>query len=119
MQIAKVIGTVVATKKDERLSGVRLMVIQPCNSKGESTGAPIVAGDAIGSGIGETVIYATSKEGAFCLPDPEACCDAGITAIIDSMYSTQNIRGARWMEADRERYDYSKGNWEYSVHTKA
>ena len=80
-------GEKVATKKDERLSGVRLMVIQPCNSKGEDTGTPIVAGDAIGSGIGETVIYATSKEGAFCLPDPEACCDAGITAIIDSMYS--------------------------------
>ena len=35
MQIARVIGTVVATKKDENLSGVRLMVIQPCNSKGE------------------------------------------------------------------------------------
>ena len=52
MQIARVIGTVVATKKDERLSGVRLMVIQPCNSKGEDVGKPIVAGDAIGSGIG-------------------------------------------------------------------
>ena len=87
MQIARVIGTVVATKKDERLSGVRLMVIQPCNSKGEDVGKPIVAGVAIGSGIGETVIYATSKEGAFCLPNPDACCDAGITAIIDSMYS--------------------------------
>ena len=87
MQIARGIGTVVATMKDVRLSGVRLMVIQPCNSKGEDVVKPIVAGDAIGSGIGETVIYATSKEGAFCLPNPDACCDAGITAIIDSMYS--------------------------------
>ena len=87
MQMAKVIGTVVATKKNERLSGVRLMVIQPIDSKGTKLGSPIVAGDAIGSGIGETVIYAKSKEGAFCLPDPQACCDAGITAIIDSIYS--------------------------------
>ncbi len=87
MQIARVIGTVVATRKDERLEGVRLMVIQPVDSKGADTGAPIVAGDAIGSGIGETVIYAKSKEGAFCLPDPKACCDAGITAIIDSIYT--------------------------------
>ncbi len=87
MQIAKVIGTVVATKKDERMTGVRLMVIQPCDSKGNAKGSPIVAGDAVGSGIGETVVYATSKEGAFCLPDPKACCDAGITAIIDSMYT--------------------------------
>lgn len=87
MQIAKVIGTVVATQKDSLLEGVRLMVIQPVNAKGESTGRPVVAGDAVGSGIGETVIYAKSKEGAFCLPNPKACCDAGITAIVDSVYT--------------------------------
>lgn len=86
MQIAKVIGTVVSTKKDERLTGVRLMVIQPINGTGEPDGNPIVACDAIGSGIGETVLFAKSKEGAFCLPDPLACSDAGITAIVDSMY---------------------------------
>lgn len=85
MQAAKVIGTVVATKKDERLSGVRLMVIQPVDAKGEPYGTPVVAGDAVGSGVGEHVLYAKSKEGAFCLPDPQACCDAGITAIIDSV----------------------------------
>lgn len=87
MQLAKVIGTVVATKKDERLEGVRLMVIQPVDSKGNAQGNPVVAGDAIGSGVGETVIYAKSKEGAFCLPDPKACCDAGITAIVNSTYT--------------------------------
>lgn len=87
MQIAKVIGTVVATQKDRLLEGVRLMVIQPVNSRGECTGSPLVAGDAVGSGIGETVIYAKSKEGAFCLPNPQACCDAGITAIVDDMYT--------------------------------
>ena len=59
MNSAKVIGTVVATRKDERLNGVRLMVIQPIDSKGNAQG----------------------------LPNPEACCDAGITAIIDSMYT--------------------------------
>ena len=66
MNSAKVIGTVVATRKDERLNGVRLMVIQPIDSAGNAKGSPIVAGD---------------------LPNPEACCDAGITAIIDSMYT--------------------------------
>lgn len=87
MQIAKVIGTVVATEKDRLLEGVRLMVIQPVDSEGKCTGSPLVAGDAVGSGIGETVIYARSKEGAFCLPNPQACCDAGITAIVDYMYT--------------------------------
>ena len=87
MQVAKVIGTVVATEKDRLLEGVRLMVIQPVDSGGECTGSPLVAGDAVGSGIGETVIYAKSKEGAFGLPNPQACCDAGITAIVDDMYT--------------------------------
>ena len=87
MQVAKVIGTVVATEKDRLLEGVRLMVIQPVDSRGKNTGSPLVAGDAVGSGIGETVIYAKSKEGAFGLPNPQACCDAGITAIVDDMYT--------------------------------
>lgn len=52
MNSAKVIGTVVATRKDERLNGVRLMVIQPIDSAGNAKGSPIVAGDAAGSGVG-------------------------------------------------------------------
>ncbi|MCF0145626.1 MAG: EutN/CcmL family microcompartment protein [Eubacterium sp.] len=89
MQTAKVIGTVVATKKDKRLEGIRLMVIQPQNAAGKDEGTPIVACDVVGSGIGETVIYAKSKEGAFALPDKNACCDAAITAIIDSFYTLE------------------------------
>lgn len=86
MQLAKVIGTVVATRKDELLTGVKLLVIQPVNSKGENDGAPIVAADSIGAGYGEMVFFAKSKEGAFPLPNPNACVDAGITGIIDHVY---------------------------------
>ena len=85
MQLAKVIGSVVATQKDPRLTGVKLLVIQPVTSNGEKTGSPIVACDAVGCGVDETVLWAKSKEGAFCLPDPKACSDAGITAIVDSI----------------------------------
>ena len=87
MQTARVIGTVVATQKDFRMEGVRLMVIQPMDSEGKDLGTPIVAGDACGSGIGDFVIWAKSKEGAFAMPDKKACCDAGITGIIDSIYT--------------------------------
>ena len=52
-------------------------------------GGPIVAGDACGSGIGDTVVWAKSKEGAFALPQQNACCDAAITAIIDSLYTRE------------------------------
>jgi microcompartment protein CcmK/EutM len=86
MQLAKVIGTVVATCKVELLTGVKLLVIQPVNSKGENDGPPIVAADSIGAGYGELVFYAKSKEGAFPLPNPNACADAGITGIIDYVF---------------------------------
>ena len=90
MWTAKVIVTVVATQKDYRLQGVRLMVIQPINADGSKAGNPIFAGDNIGSGVGETVIFAKSKEGAFAMPDQLCCCDAGICAIVDSVYTLEN-----------------------------
>ena len=83
MQVAKVIGTVVATCKDELLTGVKLLVVQPVDSTGEKVGAPLVAVDTIGAGSGELVFYAKSKEGAMPLPNPKACADAGIIGIID------------------------------------
>lgn len=89
MWTARVIGTVVATHKDYRLKGVKLMVIQPINADGSDAGSPIVAGDGIGCGVGETVVYAKSKEGAFTMPDQLCCCDAGISAIVDSVYTEE------------------------------
>lgn len=86
MQLAKVIGTVVATSKDELLIGVKLLVIQPIDSTGKLEGVPIVAADSIGAGYGEMVFYAKSKEGAMALPNPSACVDAGIIGIVDHVY---------------------------------
>lgn len=86
MQIAKVIGSVVATRKDELLTGVKLLVIQPVDSKGNNDGLPLVAVDTVGAGSGELIIFAKSKEGAMALPNPNACADAGITGIIDHVY---------------------------------
>ncbi len=89
MQLAKVIGTVVATCKDELLTGVKLLVIQPVDSKGGNDGSPLVAVDTIGAGYGELVFYAKSKEGAMPLPNPGACADAGIVGIIDYVYRVE------------------------------
>ncbi|HSQ89103.1 EutN/CcmL family microcompartment protein, partial [Romboutsia sp.] len=57
MQIGKVIGTVVATRKDDTLVGSKLMITQPLNFKNESEGKPLIAVDMVGAGIGELVIY--------------------------------------------------------------
>lgn len=86
MKLAKVVGTVVATRKDESLLGVKLLVIQPIDSAGKNVGTPLVAADTIGAGHGETVFYATSKEGGMALPNPVNPVDAGITGIIDEVY---------------------------------
>ena len=86
MHLARVIGNAVATYKDERLEGVKLLVIQPVDSVGKMQGNPIVAVDTIGAGYGELIFYARSKEGAMPLPDPNACADAGIIGIVDTVY---------------------------------
>lgn len=86
MHLAKVIGTVVAACKDELLTGVKLLVIQPVSASGKVNGAAIVAVDTIGAGFGELVFYAKSKEGAMALPNPNACTDAGIIGIVDVIY---------------------------------
>ena len=86
MYLAKVIGTVVATQKDESLTGVKLLVVQTVDSSGTHIGAPHVAVDTIGAGYGELVFCARSKEGAFPLPNPNAPVDAGIIGIVDYTY---------------------------------
>ncbi len=86
MQMAKVIGNVTSTVKIKDIKGVSLLVIQPVNSKYESLGSPIVAGDSYGAGVGEYVFFSKSKEGAMNLPIPTSCVDAGIGGIIDYVY---------------------------------
>ena len=85
--LARVIGTVVATQKDESLRGVKLLVIQPLDSFQNNMGAPVVAADTIGAGYGELVFCAKSKEGAMPLRDPNAPVDAGIIGIVDSIHN--------------------------------
>ena len=94
MHLARVIGSLVATEKDDRLKGIKLLVISPLTSSGQDHGSPLVAVDTIGAGFGETVFYARSKEGAMSLPIPDACADAGSIGIVDSIYVTA-VKGAK------------------------
>jgi len=90
MQLARVIGTVVATHKDESIpQGTKLLVIQPVDGKGKDNGSPIVAADTMGAGFGELIFYAKSKEGAMSLSNPHAIIDAGIVGIIDYLYRVE------------------------------
>lgn len=83
MFTGKVLGSVVATRKDERLQGRKLLVVQPVDAAGAPVGQPLVAADTIGAGRGETVILVKSGDAARATG--MAPCDAAIVGIIDQM----------------------------------
>ena len=83
MQIARVIGTVVATRKDENLAGITLLMVQPLTPGREPAGRPIVAVDSVGAGVGEEVFFVRGKEASFPFYPVEAPVDAGIVGIVD------------------------------------
>lgn len=83
MQLARVIGRVVATIKQPTLTSVTLQWIQPVSTAGADVGKPLVAVDRIGVGPGETIYFITSREAALTLDDPFAAVDAGIVGKVD------------------------------------
>ena len=83
MQIARVVGDVVATRKDENLAGLKLLILQPLTPAGEAVGRTLVAVDSAGAGVGETVFFVRGKEASFPFYPVEAPVDAGIVGIID------------------------------------
>jgi microcompartment protein CcmK/EutM len=85
MQLARVIGTVVATRKDENLAGITLLIVQPLSAAREAVGRPLVAVDAVGAGVGEEVFFVRGKEASFPFYPVEAPVDAGIVGIVDHM----------------------------------
>ena len=83
MQLARVIGDVVATRKDENLSGITLLVVQPLTPERQPAGRPLVAVDSIGAGVGEEVFYVRGKEASFPFYPIEPPVDASIVGIVD------------------------------------
>ncbi|HJU90876.1 MAG TPA: EutN/CcmL family microcompartment protein [Gemmatimonadaceae bacterium] len=83
MHLARVIGRVVATVKQDTLATVTLQWIQPIRADGRSTGKPLVAVDRIGVGPGESIYYVTAREASLTLDNPFAAVDAGIVGRVD------------------------------------
>lgn len=83
MQLARVIGDVVMTRKDEQLIGIKLLMLQPLTPDGEPTGRPLVAVDSVGAGVGENVFFVKGREASFPFFPAEPPVDAGIVGIVD------------------------------------
>ena len=84
MKIAKVIGNIWATRKEERLAGYKLLIVQPVNIlDGSPDRAPIVATDMIGAGMGETVIIVGGSSARSAAGDMSVPVDATVVGIVD------------------------------------
>lgn len=86
MLVAKVIGTVVCTQKDEKLVGTKLQVVLPLNASTlNPDGKPLVAVDAIGAGHGEVVLVVSGSSARQTTKTKETPVDAVIMGIVDSL----------------------------------
>jgi ethanolamine utilization protein EutN len=83
MQLARVIGDVVATMKDPELASHKLLILQPIGPDREPAGRTLVALDSIGAGVGEHVFFVRGKEASFPFLPSQPPADACIVGIVD------------------------------------
>ena len=89
MQIAQVVGTVVATQKNRKLEGAKLLLVQPLTLEGEPRGVAVLAIDSVGAGVGERVLLVIEgKAAGDALGRKAAPVDAAIIGIVDALEYT-------------------------------
>ncbi len=84
MQLARVTGTVVASRKEPRLDGLKFLLLAQLGVDNKETGGYVVAADAVGAGVGEVVMYASGSSARQTEFTHERPCDAVVMAIVDS-----------------------------------
>ena len=93
MKFARVIGTLVATRKYEGLEGIKFLVVQPLDRDLNPHGRPAIAADATAQAApGELVFMVASREGAQALPEVFVPVDLAITGIVDEVEIEHGIR---------------------------
>jgi ethanolamine utilization protein EutN len=85
MNLGKITGTVVATRKDPSLLGVKLLLLQPLTEKLENNGDLIVAADPIGARTGDVVMWVASREASLALPNKFSPVDAAVVGLVDRL----------------------------------
>ena len=94
MQVAKVIGNIWATRKEDRLAGLKLLLVQPLNPlNGELYRVPIVAADIIGAGVGETELVVGGSSARSAAGDMNTPVDATVVGIVDDQDIDAGVLG--------------------------
>ena len=83
MFLARVVGTVVATRKDPGLLGTKLLVLPPIKNDGTPSGKTLVAVDSVGAGVTEQVFYVRGREASVPFLPDEVPTDAAVVGIVD------------------------------------
>src|SRR6185436_8518923 len=99
MVLGKVVGTVVSTKKEDELTGLKFLLVKACDADGKPTGSTVVAVDAVGAGVGEVVLYASGSSARQTKVTKDRPVDATIMAIVDQV----EIDGERRYNKDGRR----------------
>lgn len=85
MLVARIIGTVVATRKDPRLVSCKLLVVRPVDPKGKVDGNHLVAIDTVDAGVGETVLVVSGSSARMASGLKDCPVDAAIVGVIDTI----------------------------------
>ena len=85
MQLARVIGRVWATVKNESLEGKTMLLLQPVNAAGKPQGRVLVALDAVGAGASELVYWCRGREASFPWLPSEVAVEASVVGIVDEV----------------------------------
>ncbi len=84
MQLCKVVGTVVASRKEPTLDGLKLMLVRPVDTEGRESGGYVIAADAVGAGPGEYVLTAAGSSARQTTATNNRPVDTVIMAIVDT-----------------------------------
>jgi carbon dioxide concentrating mechanism protein CcmL len=103
MLLAKVVGTVVATRKDARIEGLKFLLLRQVNPENLKEGGFVVANDAVGCGLGEFVLYASGSSARQTEMTKDRPCDAVVMAIVD----TWEIGGQQLYEKHSPEHGYA------------
>ena len=109
MLLAKVVGTVVSSKKEPSMEGLRFMLVQPVDLDQKPAGPPVVAVDAVGAGVGEYVLFATGSSARQTRMTDKRPCDAVIMAIVDNWEVRGEMKYHKGTEESKHRHTEWKG----------
>lgn len=85
MRLGRIVGQVVASRKDARLAGSRLLLVQPIDHERKATGRPVVAVDGQSALEGQVVFYVIAREASLAIPGKVVPSDCSIVGIVDAI----------------------------------